>query len=434
MSSLQSMPPLESERLRLLPVYLASRINAHNDALRAHGVDVIDLGMGNPVDPVAPNVLEVLKESIDEPANHRYAQATGIKALKEAFARYYGRHFGVSLDPQREIIGGIGSKETFSHLCLAILGPYDACVIPTPAYTPHLFAPQIAGAHMVGVYMHEEEAGPKLLRDLRRVFETVRPRPKFMVLNFPHNPTARTVKLDFFEEIVSMARYYKFWVLNDLAYGHTCFEGYQAPSVLQAKGGKDVAVEMYTLSKSHSLAGWRIGFLCGNAQVIEALARIKPYYDYGHFQCVQLAAAVALDTGDAGMARQAQIYQRRRDAVLEGLRANGWGRTITQHATMFSWQTIPEKFRHMGSVEFCMKLAEEAGVSFFPGAGFGLEGEGFVRIALVETDKRIREACERIGKFLGGQKKSITAETRRTQRTAGERVAKGTAAESRLIQ
>ncbi|MCY3019253.1 MAG: aminotransferase class I/II-fold pyridoxal phosphate-dependent enzyme [Planctomycetota bacterium] len=416
------MPSLESERLRLLPMYLASRINAHNDALRAHGVDVIDLGMGNPVDPVAPNVLAALKTALDEPANHRYAAATGIKPLKEAFARHYARHYNVSLDPNREIIVGIGSKETFSHLCLAILGPYDACVMPTPAYTPHLFAPQIAGAHVLGVFMHEEEAGPRLLRDIRRIFDTVRPRPKFVVLNFPHNPTARTVDAAFFEEVIALAHSYKFWVLNDLAYGHTSFEGYKAPSLLQAKGAKDVAVEMFTMSKPYNMAGWRIGFLAGNAQLIDALARIKPYYDYGHCQALQLAAAVALDTGDEGITRQAAIYQHRRDVLLAELKRNGWEKTAKQHATMFSWQAVPGEHHAMGSVEFCMKLAEETGVSFFPGAGFGPEGEGYVRVALVETDARIKEACARIGKFLASPPQRVETAAKRAAREEHHRM------------
>jgi len=423
MSSLQGMPSLESERLRLMPVYLASRINAHNDALRARGVDVIDLGMGNPVDAVAQNVRDALKQAIDDPAMHRYAPATGTKVVKEAIARHYARHFNVALDPVRETICGIGSKETYSHLCLSILGPHDACVMPTPAYTPHLYAPQIADAHVVGIFMHEDNPGPRLLADIKQSFETVRPRPKLMVLNFPHNPTARTVDLAFFEEVISMARHFKFWVLNDLAYGHTVFEEYRAPSVLQAKGAKDVAVEMFTMSKPYSMAGWRVGFLSGNAELIEALVRIKPYYDYGHFAALEWAAAVALDTGDEYIREQCRIYQRRRDALLAGLEAHGWGKTIKQHATMFSWQRTPEQFRNMGSVEFCMMLAEDVGVSFFPGAGFGPEGEGSVRIALVASEERIREACARTGEFLRSyvQKGETTAKRGHTHAHREER-------------
>jgi len=397
---LEGMPGLDGGRLCMLPDYLASRINAQNEALRARGVDVIDLGMGNPVDPVAQNVIDALKAALDNPANHRYAPATGIHELKEAFARHYARTFSVPLDPVSEVICSLGSKDAFSHLCLAILGTRDACVLPVPAYTPHLYAPQIAGAHVAGVQLVEEKPGAQLLADIKKVFQTLRPRPKFLILNFPHNPTARTVDLPFFEEIIAMARQMKFWVLNDLAYGHSCFDGYRAPSILQVKGAKDVAVEMFTLSKPYSMAGWRIGFLAGNAQMIDALTRIKPYYDYGHFKSLQLAAVVALDTGTEYIKRQAITYQNRRDALLAGLESNGWGRTVKNRATMFSWQAVPERFRAAGSLEFCAKLADKTGVSFFPGAGFGEEGEGFVRMALVDNEARIKEACARIGKFL----------------------------------
>ena len=399
---LEGMPPVSAARMKLLPNYLASQINASNDKLRAQGVDVIDLGMGNPIDPVAPNVIAALKESLDQPRNHRYSQATGIASLKEALARHYQRHFNVGLSPDKEVIMSLGSKDAFSHLCLALLGSQDACVIPTPAYAPHLYAPQIAGAHVVGVFLEEENPGKKLLADIKYVFETVRPRPKFLILNFPHNPTAKTVDPSFFDEVVCMAKSMKFWVLNDLAYGHSCFDGYKAPSILQAKGARDVAVEMFTMSKPYSMAGWRVGFLTGNRHLIDSLSRIKPYFDYGHFQSIQIASAVALDTGDQGIKDLALIYQRRRDVLLAGLERNGWGRTVRNRGTMFSWQAVPERFRSegVGSIDFCRMLAEKSGVSFFPGAGFGAEGEGFVRMALVESEARIEEACTRIGKFL----------------------------------
>jgi alanine-synthesizing transaminase len=356
--------------------------------------------MGNPVDPVADNVIATLKKELDNPANHRYAPATGIRPLKEAFSRHYARQFNVQLDANKEVIVALGSKEAYSHLCLAILGAQDACVVPTPAYPPHLYAPMIAGAHVIGVAMQEENPGAKMIADLKYVFETIRPRPKFLVLNFPHNPTARTVDLNFFEEVVAMAKHYKVWLLNDLAYGHSCFDEYKAPSILQVKGAKDVAVEMFTMSKPYSMAGWRIGFLSGNAQLIDAVTRIKPYYDYGHFQAMQLAAVTALDSGDEGIKKQALIYQSRRDVLLAGLEKNGWGKTIKNRGSMFTWQAVPSKFRDMGSLAFCSQLSEKAGVSFFPGAGFGNDGEGYVRIALVESEKRIEEACARIGNFL----------------------------------
>ncbi len=399
-ATLAGMPAVDAPRMGVLPPYLASKINAFNDALRANGADIIDLGMGNPVDPVAKNVVDALKDALNDPTCHRYAPATGIRPLKEAFARHYQRYFGVGLNPDKDVIATVGSKDAFSHLCVAILGPQDACVVPTPAYAPHLYAPQIAGATVIPVVMEEEQPGAKLLQDIRTIFETARPRPKFLVLNFPHNPTAKTVDLPFFEEVVKMARHYKFWVLNDLAYGHSCFDGYKAPSILQAKGAQDVAVEMFTMSKPYGMAGWRVGFLAGNPLLVDALARIKPYFDYGHFKAIQVASAVALDTGDNFIREQAAIYQKRRDVLLDGLEKNGWGRTVRNRATMFSWQAVPERLRAQGSMAFCLQMSEKAGVSFFPGAGFGPEGEGFVRIALVETEARITEACNRIGKFL----------------------------------
>ena len=397
---LEGMPTVDGGRLRLLPPYLASQINALNADLRARGMDVIDLGMGNPVDAVADNVIATLKDAIAKPENHRYAPATGIKPLRDAFARHYARQYQVELNADKEVIVSLGSKDAFSHLCVAMLGAQDACVLPTPAYPPHLYAPQISGAHVIGVFMEEETPGKQLLADIRRVFETVRPRPKFLILNFPNNPTAKTVDLAFFEEAVALARHFKFWLLNDMAYGHSCFDGYKAPSILQVKGAKNVAVEMFTMSKPYSMAGWRVGFLAGNAQLIDALTRIKPYFDYGHFTPIQLASVVALDTGDAYITEQALVYEKRRNALLSGLEQNGWGRTIKNRATMFSWQRVPEAFRQRGSVDFCRGLVESTGVSFFPGGGFGQEGEGFVRIALVEPEARITEGCKRIGKFL----------------------------------
>lgn len=395
-------PKPDAPRMGLLPPYLLGRVNAFNDQLRARGVDVIDLGMGNPVDPVQDEVLDEMRAALHDVKNHRYSQAKGILPLREAFARHYARYFGVTLDPEKEVIAALGSKEAFSHLCLAILGPQDACVVPTPAFTIHLYAPIIAGAHPIGVFMDEENPGAKLLSDIRRVFETVRPRPKLLVLNFPHNPTAKTVDLAFYEEAVAMARHFKFWLLNDFAYGHSCFDGYKAPSVLQVKGAKEVAVETYTMSKPFNMAGWRVGFLAGNPHLVDALGRIKGYFDYGLFQCVQLAAKVALDQGDGLIARQAALYQARRDVLLSGLERVGWGRTVKNRATMFTWQALPAKYRDLPSLDFSFKLAEETGVSFTPGGGFGEEGEGYVRMALVESEARINEACARIGKFLKG--------------------------------
>ena len=242
-----------------------------------------------------------------------------------------------------------------------------------------------------------------MINDLKKVFRTVRPRPKLLILNFPQNPTGKTVELSFFEEIIALAKHYKFWVANDFAYGHTCFDGYRAPSILEPKGARDVAVETFTLSKPYNMAGWRVGFMSGNAVLVDLLGRIKSYFDYGHFECIQRAATVALDQGDAKIAEQAKIYQRRRDVILEEMANIDWGPTIKNRATMFTWQTLPKKCRGMRSIDFCLKLTEATGVCLSPGGGFGEEGEGFVRIAFVEPEDRIREAFRRIGEFLKTQ-------------------------------
>jgi alanine-synthesizing transaminase len=242
----------------------------------------------------------------------------------------------------------------------------------------------------------------QLLTDIQNVFERVYPTPKILILNFPHNPTAKIVTLDFYEEAVAMAKHFKFWLINDFAYGHTCFDGYKAPSILQVKGAKDVAVETFTMSKPYNMAGWRLGFMAGNAQLVELLGRVKQYFDYGHFRCVQVAAAVALEKGDEAIRKQADIYRRRRDVFLKGLQDAGWGRTIKNRATMFTWQPLPEACKDMGSMEFAMQVAEKVGVSFLPGAGFGEAGEGYLRMALVEPEDRLREACRRVKKFLKG--------------------------------
>ena len=393
-------PQPDAHRMGLLPPYILNKINTLNETMRAQGVDVIDLGMGNPVEPIQDEVIAELKAQLDDPANHRYSKPRGIPPLKQAFARHYERHFNVTLDPEKEVIMSIGSKDALSHLCLAILGPSDFCAVPMPAYMIHRYAPILSGAHTFGIMMTEENPGPQLLKDIEKTFQTVTPKPKILILNFPHNPTGKTVELPFFEAVVDLARKYKFWVLNDFAYGHTCFDGYKAPSILQVKGAKEVAGESFTMSKPYSMAGWRIGFLAGNPLLVDLLGRIKTYFDYGHFQALQLAAVVALDKGDKYIKRQGLIYQGRRDALLSGLETAGWGRTIKNRAAMFTWQPLPKKLIEKGSLDFAFKLAEQEGVSLTPGAGFGPEGEGYVRMALVDTEARMKEAARRIGNFI----------------------------------
>lgn len=396
----EGFPAPDAHRMALLPRYLLARLNAMNDDLRAKGVDVIDLAMGNPVDPVQDEVIDELRDALAHAKNHRYTHPRGIPPVRQAFARHMQRYFGVELDAENEVIMTIGSKDALSHLCLAIIGPSDLCAVPTPAYMIHRYAPILAGGHTIGVPMKEENPGPVLLNDIKTIFQTVRPRPKVLILNFPHNPTGKTVEKSFYEEIVSMAKHYRFWVVNDFAYGHTCFDGYRAPSFMEVKGARDVGAETFTMSKPYNLAGWRVGFLYGNPLLVDLLARIKSYFDYGHFQCIQQAVTVALDKGDGFIRTQAKVYQGRRDALLGGLERNGWGPTVKNRAAMFTWQRIPEKGRGLGSLDFCLKLAQEKGVTLSPGGGFGEEGEGHVRIALVESDKRLAEAADRIGAFL----------------------------------
>ena len=396
----ERFPSPASHRMAQLPPYILAALNDLNDRLRAEGVDVIDFGMGNPIDPVMPEVIDEMKASLDEIPNHRYCYPRGIEELRNAFAQHYQRHFDVELDPAKEVLMSIGSKDALSHLCLAVLNPTDACVVPTPAYMIHRFAPILAGAHSIGVHIEEENPGAQLLADIQNVFERVYPTPKILILNFPHNPTAKTVSMDFYEEAVAMAKHYKFWLINDFAYGHTCFDGYKAPSLLQVKGAKDVAVETFTMSKPYNMAGWRLGFMSGNQQLVELLSRVKQYFDYGHFRCSQVAASVALTQGDDAIRKQAEIYNKRRDVLLNGLSEVGWGRTIKNRATMFTWQPLPEKCKDMSAMDFAQKLAESVGVSFSPGSGFGEEGEGYLRMALVEPEDRLREACKRVGEFL----------------------------------
>jgi alanine-synthesizing transaminase len=396
----EGFPQPDAHRMGLLPRYILGRLNALVGELSSQGVEVFDFGMGNPIDPVQDEVLDEMKIALGETRNHRYSDPRGIHALKAAFSRHYQRHFGVELDPGAEIIQTIGSKDALSHLCLAIVGPSDICAVPSPAYMIHRYAPILSGGHTIGVPIGEENPGVQLLKDIQKVFQTVRPLPKLLILNFPQNPTGKTIALSFFEEVVAMAKFYKFWVINDFAYGHTCFDGYKAPSLLEVKGAKEVGVETFTMSKPYNMAGWRLGFMAGNRILVDLLGKIKSYFDYGQFQCIQLAAIKALDLGDPFIVRQAMVYQKRRDALLEGLEKAGWGPTVRNRAAMFTWQRIPSKFRGMNSIEFCLKLASHTGAIFTPGGGFGEDGEEFVRIALVTTEDRIRKACERIGRYL----------------------------------
>ncbi len=387
------LPPMASARMYRLPPYLFGRINALKYSLRQKGVDIIDLGMGNPSDPTPERIVDKLCEAVKDKRNQRYSASRGVFNLRREVAKFYEKVWGVQLEPEREVIATIGSKEGFSHLCLATLGPGDVVLTPTPAFPIHIYSPIIAGANVIGVTMNDgEEALLKRIADMCR---TVTPRPKIVILNFPHNPTAHTVELDFFKEFVTLAKQHEFYVIHDFAYGLTTFDGYKAPSFLQTPGGKDVAVEMMTMSKGFNMAGWRIGFIAGNSDMVELLASIKGYYDYGIFQAIQIATIIGLRHCETEMLEQANVYAHRRDCLCDGLNQAGWD-VEKPKASMFVWAKIPKPYSDMGSIEFAMQCLQKAEVAVAPGRGFGEDGEGYLRIALVENEKRLQQAIRQI--------------------------------------
>lgn len=388
-----------ADRMNLLPPYLFGRLNRIKQEKRSQGIDVIDLAMGNPNDPTPGPVVEKLCEVVCDSRNHRYSVASGIYNLRREIARYYEKQYGIPLRPESEVICTIGSKEGVSHLSLALLGPGDSVIVPVPAFPIHVYSAVIAGASVLSVPVGDDEG---LLRSVDALCRERKPAPKVLFLNYPHNPTTRTVTLPFFEEAVRLAAKHRLVIVHDFAYGRVTFDGYEAPSLLQVPGAKDVAVEFGTLSKSYNMAGWRVGYCVGNPKIVEALGKIKGYYDYGLFQAIQIASIIALrDCGDF-IGEQAKIYEGRRDVLCDGLNAMGWS-VEKPKASMFVWTRIPEPFRPMGSMEFSIRLVEEAEVVVSPGIGFGAEGEGHLRIALVENEHRIRQALRQMKRLLNGR-------------------------------
>ena len=381
-----------SNRVRSLPPYIFGELNAMKYEKRRHDIDIIDLGMGNPLDPTPEPVVDKLCEAVRDPRNHRYSTATGIFTLKREVAGTYERRYGVSPDPNSEIVCTIGSKEGFSHLCLALLGPGDIAIVPKPSFPIHTNAVCLAGASVVGVPLESEE---QLLRDVDTLMRRLSPKPKLIVLNFPHNPTTMTVSMDFFEDMGRLARRHRLFVVSDLAYGAVAFDGYTPPSFLQAKNGMDVGIELTTMSKEFNMAGWRVGYAVGNRHAVEALTRVKAYYDYGLFQPVQIASIIAMRHCASEAAEQTLKYQTRRNVLCDGLERAGW-EIDRPKATMFVWARIPLPYRRMGSMNFALELMEKALVAVAPGAGFGKEGEGFLRLALVENEKRLQQAVRQI--------------------------------------
>jgi alanine-synthesizing transaminase len=383
-------------RIKRLPPYLFGRINALKLQKRQAGADIIDLGMGNPSDGAPAIVIEKLIEAAKDPRNHRYSASRGVKNLRGEIAKRYARLWNVHVDPETEVIACIGSKEGFSHMCLAMMGPGDTAVVPDPAFPIHNYAVALAGANVISVPLGNDE---KFITNVADVMEHLYPKPKLLILNYPHNPTAMTVDEGFFEPVVELAKRFGVAVIHDFAYGETCFNGYKAPSFLSAKGAKDVGVEFVTLSKPYNMAGFRIGFAVGNKDMIEALATIKGYYDYGIFQALQIAGIIALRQCDDFIAQQNERYRVRRDVVCDGLTRIGW-QVDKPRASMFVWARVPEEhLRGKGTIDYAMDLMDHAEVAIAPGRAFGENGEGYMRIALVENEQRLRQAVRNISRF-----------------------------------
>jgi alanine-synthesizing transaminase len=382
-----------------LPPYVFAVINQMKMDARRRGVDIIDLGMGNPDLPTPAPIVEKLVESARNARNHRYSASRGIPNLRLEISRWYERRYGVDIDPESEAIATIGAKEGFSHLVLALVEPGDRVIVPDPSYPIHSFAATIAGCQLIKLPISN---GVDEMMDALRGLEFQRTQqPKLLVLSFPHNPTTLTVGKEFFEEAVAIARDRGYLIIHDLAYADLVFDGGRAPSILEVAGAKDVAVEMFSLSKSYSMAGWRVGFCVGNREAVAALTRLKSYLDYGIFQPVQIASIIALRDCDAFVPGIKEVYRKRRDTLIRGLQTAGWD-VPSPKGTMFVWARIPELFRKAGSLEFAKRLIEEAQVAVSPGVGFGERGEGFVRFALVENEQRIGQAVRGIRSFLGG--------------------------------
>jgi alanine-synthesizing transaminase len=391
--------PEDFYRIKRLPPYVFGEVNALKAQARAAGRDVIDLGMGNPDGPTPPHIVAKLIEAVQNPKTHGYSVSRGIAGLRRACAGYYARRFGVELDPEREVIVTLGSKEGLANLAQAITAPGDIVLVPNPCYPIHAF-----GFIMAGASIRHVPVGPEFdfLGELKKAVRHSIPAPLAIVLNFPANPTAQTVDRDFYGEIVAFCRQHDIIVLSDLAYAEIYFGGEPPPSVLEIPGAREIAVEFTSLSKSYSMAGWRIGFAVGSARLIAALARVKSYLDYGAFTPIQVAATAALNGPQDCVGEIRERYRARRDVLIDGLHQAGWDIPEPQ-ATMFAWAPLPPQFRTIGSLAFSKLLLERANVAVSPGAGFGEYGEGFVRIALVENRQRLRQAARNIKTFLSGR-------------------------------
>jgi len=379
-------------RIKRLPPYVFNIVNQLKAEARSRGEDIIDFGMGNPDQPTPQHIVEKLVEVAQRKDTHRYSVSRGIPRLRRAICNWYKTRYNVDLDMNREAIVTIGSKEGLAHLALATVGPGDAVLVPNPSYPIHPYGFVIAGADIRHVPINP---GDDFFGELENAIKNSWPKPKMLVLNFPSNPTTQCVELEFFEKVVAIARENEIWVIHDIAYADIVFDGYVPPSILQVPGAKDVAVEFYTLSKSYNMPGWRVGFMCGNELLVDALAKIKSYLDYGMFTPVQVAAIAALEGPQDCVKQISDMYCSRRNVLCDGLNAAGW-KVERPKATMFVWAPIPEFYRHLGSLEFAKKLLHDARVAVSPGIGFGEYGDGYVRFGLIENEHRTRQAVRGI--------------------------------------
>jgi alanine-synthesizing transaminase len=395
---------MEFRRITGLPPYVFAQTNELKLAARRAGEDIIDLGFGNPDIPSPSIAVEKLAEAAHNPRNHRYSSSRGIPKLRQAIADLYLRKFGVELDPETEVLNTIGAKEGLSHLMWVLVGPGDTALVPSPSYPIHIYAPLFAGADVRMVRLEElgtdeTVAGETLLHNLNEAWESAWPKPRLAILSFPHNPTTACIDLPTMARLVEWAREREVILVHDFAYSDTAFDGYRPPSILEVPGAKDVAVELYTLTKSFSMAGWRVAFMVGNAELVQALTKLKSYLDYGTFQPIQIAAIVAMNEAADYPQFVNEIYESRRNALCDGLSRIGW-EVPRPKGTMFVWARIPEPYREMGSLEFAKYLIAEGKVATSPGVGFGPGGDGFVRFALIENEQRIAQGIRTLHKAL----------------------------------